>query len=222
MGSFGTPGPHLHRRPSGDPHDPLTPGGMEQHFANLHGALNHHGASGSVPFDNTHRHGNINSYGTPEPMFSGLTDHPRPVVDVKVTESLPKDGTQVIWDQAFVFDMLRKPDDIHDKARPEEEQVTQNTRLAPRAARRAPRAARLTPHTTQTIEQQEREDEERELLGIINDSGQLGQRDLLSLADGTPMDLDRDAVLDADATLLLRVFDDNPSAADKNLIGQVR
>jgi hypothetical protein len=30
------------------------------------------------------------------------------------------------------------------------------------------------------------------------------------------------AVLDADATLLLRVFDDNPSAADKNLIGQVR
>ena len=57
-------------------------------------------------------------------------------------------------------------------------------------------------------------------MGIINDSGQLGQRSLLSLADGTPMDLDRDAVLDADATLLLRVFDDDPSAEEKNLIGQ--
>ena len=26
----------------------------------------------------------------------------------QVTQSLPKDGTQVIWDQAFVFDFLRK------------------------------------------------------------------------------------------------------------------
>uniref|UniRef100_A0A7S2W4H5 EF-hand domain-containing protein n=1 Tax=Rhizochromulina marina TaxID=1034831 RepID=A0A7S2W4H5_9STRA len=63
-------------------------------------------------------------------------------------------------------------------------------------------------------EKEAHEAEELELLQFLDQSGQMGQKDLLSSADGLPMDVEKDLVLDADFSLLVRLWDKEPPPLD--------